>query len=270
MELPLLNHSSRTREWDSYGFDERSEIVNQWLFSSEKGHREIDRDILKLDPLYTKGFQSMGVLHFLGLKKDFKGIFKGMDLAAARRIMESDSQDFSSILDFLEGNIDVEVILQKKVSSKDKSFKRNFRTALETLTETDSLYKSAISRKEQASLRVHLFGNKKKIGCALCHKVLPVNLMIAAHIKPRKYCSHNERVDLNIVMPACKIGCDDLFEKGYLMVGKDGFIKKNPFHEYPSSLEEFMAQYDQKKCTFYKKETENYFEEKNRILNKDN
>lgn len=270
MKLPLLNHSSRTREWDSYGFDERSEIVNQWLFSSEKDHRGIDRDILKLDPLYTKGFQSMGVLHFLGLKKEFKGIFEGIDLAAARRIMESDSQDFSSILDFLEGNIDVEVILQKKVSSKDKSYNRNFRTALETLTETDSLYKSAISRKEQASLRVHLFGNKKKIGCALCHKVLPVNLMIAAHIKPRRYCSHNERVDLNIVMPACKIGCDDLFEKGYLMVGKDGFIKKNPFHEYPSSLEEFMVQYHQQKCTFYKKETENYFEEKNRILNKDN
>ena len=43
----------------------------------------MDRDILGLDPLSSLGLQSMNVLHYLGLKKDFKGIFLNSDLNQA-------------------------------------------------------------------------------------------------------------------------------------------------------------------------------------------
>ena len=39
-------------------------VVKAWLFDGLT-HRQIDDEILGLD--ITKGFQSMGVLHFLGL-----------------------------------------------------------------------------------------------------------------------------------------------------------------------------------------------------------
>jgi hypothetical protein len=48
--------------------------------------------------------------------------------------------------------------------------------------------------------------------------------MIAAHIKPRSECSGKERLDAeNIVFGVCLVGCDDLYEKGFISV-KDGRI----------------------------------------------
>ena len=269
MKLPSLNPSSRTREWDSYDFNDRSEIVREWLFSSERGHREIDRDILKLDHAYTKGFQSMGVLHFLGLKKEFKGIFEGMKSSEAIKIMESDPQDFSAVIEFVSREDNIEKILQKKVYSNSKQSLDKFRKSLDRMEQTDGSSTVSVGRKEQALLRYHLFGNQEKIKCALCHKDLPINIMIAAHIKPRRYCSHKERIDLNIVMPACKLGCDDLFEKGYVIIDSKGFIKTNLHETYSPDLAKYVEQYRGKQCTFHNKDTAKYFKEKNRILNKD-
>ena len=53
--------------------------------------------------------------------------------------------------------------------------------------------------------------------CAFAIETLPTNLLVAAHIKPRSKCSTSERKNPNVVMPLCKIGCDDFFEKGYLI-----------------------------------------------------
>lgn len=61
--------------------------------------------------------------------------------------------------------------------------------------------------------------------CGLCGNSLPSDLLTAAHIKPRSACSAAERVDAPwIVMPACLIGCDALFELGYLGVGDLGAL----------------------------------------------
>ena len=68
--------------------------------------------------------------------------------------------------------------------------------------------------------------------CAICHRTFPVDLMVAAHIKPRSKCSTSERKNPNIVMPVCKVGCDDFFEKGYIKVGKDGVVQINDKAEY--------------------------------------
>ncbi|MER5260948.1 hypothetical protein ABTZ99_02540 [Actinosynnema sp. NPDC002837] len=80
-------------------------------------------------------------------------------------------------------------------------------------------------RKEQGELRKVLVGDAAEAPCALCGRVFPVELLIAAHIKRRAVCDDDERNDLrNIAMLACSFGCDRLFELGHVSVGEDGVV----------------------------------------------
>ena len=102
MKLPMLKPSRRPREYLLYSSVEISKIVQAWLFDKSSRHREMDRDILGLEfKRKGGGFQSTGVLHFLGLKKDLHGYFEGLKITDAIAIMESDSQDFTPILSSL-------------------------------------------------------------------------------------------------------------------------------------------------------------------------
>ena len=49
-----------------------------------------------------------------------------------------------------------------------------------------------------------------------------------------------ERKNPDIVMPVCKVGCDDFFEKGYILVNSNGAIKANPKMEYSSELRKII------------------------------
>jgi len=122
-------------------------------------------------------------------------------------------------------------------------------------------------RKEQAKLRKYLFEDRNTSLCALCHRSLPVDLLVAAHIKPRKYCSEHERKDLKIVMPLCKI-CDDLYEKDYLQVKEDGSFIKNTSRNFTKDLIELFDKFfkDQKYCSFHNEGTKKYFKEKRKIF----
>ena len=80
-------------------------------------------------------------------------------------------------------------------------------------------------RKEQGELRKVLVGDVAEAPCALCGRVFPVELLIAAHIKRRSRCDDDERNDLrNVAMLACSFGCDRLFELGYVSVAEDGTV----------------------------------------------
>lgn len=62
--------------------------------------------------------------------------------------------------------------------------------------------------------------------CGICNKEYPINLLITAHIKKQTHCTFEEKLDYkNIVMPMCKMGCDDLYEKGYIFI-RDGKVMK--------------------------------------------
>ena len=100
MIVPKLDPVSRSREYDQYSFPLRAEVVRGWLFDG-KSHRELDQVVLGLDPVSSKGYQAMGILHFLGLKKDFRGLFSGLSSDAAIAILESDPQDFERVLEHL-------------------------------------------------------------------------------------------------------------------------------------------------------------------------
>ncbi len=50
--------------------------------------------------------------------------------------------------------------------------------------------------------------------------------LVVAHKKPRSKCSDNERTDPYIVMPACKFGCDYVYEKRWIKI-VNGIVKEN-------------------------------------------
>lgn len=120
MKLPMLKTSKRPREYLLYSSIEISRIVKAWLFDKGSRHREMDRDILGFEfKQKGGGFHSMNVLHFLGLKKDFHGYFEGLEITEAIAIMESDSQDFTSILGSLNY---INSIDQLSPPSSDKDY----------------------------------------------------------------------------------------------------------------------------------------------------
>ena len=86
----------------------------------------------------------------------------------------------------------------------------------------------ANSRKEQAFLRTYLLRGQKFGACVICGSSFPAELLVAAHIKPRAECTQTEKLDFNKVAALmCVLGCDSLFEKGFVYVA-DGKICENP------------------------------------------
>jgi hypothetical protein len=77
-------------------------------------------------------------------------------------------------------------------------------------------------RTEQNYLRRRLFPTPEAL-CHLCGRKFDVEFLVAAHIKKRAACTDSERRDVShAVMSACRFGCDELFERGFIMVTDDG------------------------------------------------
>ena len=224
----------------------------------------MDRDILDLDPLRSKGYQSMGVLHHLGLKKEFKGIFLDTNLNEVIDQLKEDEQDFSFIIELLENTSEdysdsLIDSLYEAGKSQDKDFEEHYKLRLEELDKTDGLGNPTQSRKEQGILRGILFKGVAETKCAICHRTLPTDLMVAAHIKPRSKCNTSERKNPNIVMPVCKVGCDDFFEKGYIIVDPTGFIRVNQEMTYSFELKSILTETAGKRCTHFNEDTADFF-----------
>ena len=82
----------------------------------------------------------------------------------------------------------------------------------------------ASRRAEQAQLRKIHFGGKDTEVCSICARRLPVDLLVVGHIRKRHSCDDKQRLDLANTMPICLLGCDILFEKGYVYVDMAGVI----------------------------------------------
>ncbi len=63
--------------------------------------------------------------------------------------------------------------------------------------DTDGLSTSTI-RNEQSALRRHLLRGRMVAPCSLCQAELPARLLVAGHIKPRAFCSEEERKDYRL------------------------------------------------------------------------
>lgn len=80
--FPPLQPAGRGREFNQYSLSDHREVVYHYLFKG-LSHRALDRDILGIDPDYSRGFQSMSILHFLGLVDVHKHFFEGCPLDEA-------------------------------------------------------------------------------------------------------------------------------------------------------------------------------------------
>ncbi len=84
---------------------------------------------------------------------------------------------------------------------------------------------TATRRVEQAFLRRVLLNGRGAGTCVFCGRALPADLLVAAHVKRRADLSREERLDFRAVaVLACRLGCDALYEAGYLAVDADGRV----------------------------------------------
>lgn len=268
MNIPKLDSAGRTdsnlRHYNSRTKAEKAAIIFQWLFRDDMSHRNIDKACLGLDPKISLGYASMGVLHYLGLKKPFKGLFKGLTVEDAITTMRDHDQNFDVIVSYLESDsLSIEeAVLDTLLSDgkqRDPSFESHYETALSRLASTDYIGGSSVSRREQGLLRARLFGDNSEAQCAICHKVLPTDLLVAAHIKPRSKCSYSERTNPNVVMPVCKIGCDDFFERGYVLVTLNGEVCINDKANILPDLQDTLTTIDGNACTYFNADTKDFF-----------
>ncbi|QXI59553.1 hypothetical protein HU759_001885 [Pseudomonas sp. OE 28.3] len=92
------------------------------------------------------------------------------------------------------------------------------------------------ARMEQAMLREYLLLRQKNVfeeygsaigTCEICGKSWPHAILIAAHLKPRAKCTHEERADIdNVAMLQC-VTCDALFENGFITIQSNGLVAVN-------------------------------------------
>lgn len=115
-------------------------------------------------------------------------------------------------------------------------------------------------RLEQRSLRKSLFGGSDEADCVFCQRRFPVNALRAAHIKKRSVCVYSERVDTSNVVAACTLGCDHLFELGYIFVDHNGVIRAGRDEPSSSDLSDAVMQIDGSQCPAFDENSAKYFE----------
>ena len=81
-KLPPLRYSKRKGDWDILPESLRDSMLYAYLFDG-LSLRELDEAYLLFDSEKTKGFESLRVLHFMGVTGDFRGIFKGFEIGRA-------------------------------------------------------------------------------------------------------------------------------------------------------------------------------------------
>jgi hypothetical protein len=125
--IPELEPKSRVREYNNYKDDTRGKVIYEYLFNS-KTHRWLDENIIGMDAVYSRGYQSMGILHYVGLKGKHKGLFKDMDITdAIGELKKSSVSDFTLVISSLE-RLHIEVHdenLYRNESNDDIDEKKN-------------------------------------------------------------------------------------------------------------------------------------------------
>jgi hypothetical protein len=133
-------------------------------------------------------------------------------------------------------------------------------TELDNEDSLDSESVRSTRRKEQPLLRRILFKNNPISQCSICSEEMSVSLLIAAHIKKRADCSIEEKKDFhNIVASMCKLGCDDLYEKGFIGV-KDGIVVSLNSEKETQYVKSHIQSLEGNSCLAWKSETKPYFD----------
>ena len=134
----------------------------------------------------------------------------------------------------------------------------NIQDRLDKLDVWDKKIKTA-ARVEQRFLRQHLFKYKKTSTCVICTNEYNVEFLVCAHIKKRSKCINNEeKRNLNNVAPMCKLGCDELFERGYIAVKNKKIIVLND--QVTEILENYMKRLIGNECLNYNENNKPFYD----------
>ncbi|CAN5304797.1 hypothetical protein BH09ACT11_BH09ACT11_12520 [soil metagenome] len=133
--------------------------------------------------------------------------------------------------------------------------------APDTVLGLDTTDASAVSRvrREQAYLRRYLLAGRSEAPCALCGRILPQHLLVAAHVVPRRLLDDAERLDFRgSAMLACALGCDALFEWGHIVVDDAGVVQAG--HKSGGvAASEAVAALEGRRCTAHSQYTAQRF-----------
>lgn len=119
---------------------------------------------------------------------------------------------------------------------------------------------TTVRRLEQGFLRRMLLPGEVGI-CDLCGDELPVEFLVAAHIKKRAQCTNAERLNIpTIAMVACKFGCDALFEAGFIGVRDFGKIEVSPLAPTGGAAASYLQRLAHRTCAAYTAQRVPYFD----------
>lgn len=116
-------------------------------------------------------------------------------------------------------------------------------------------------RAEQRALRKLLLRGREEAECGLCGLTTNAKYLVAAHIKPRRDCTEEERRDPNVAMLACLMGCDAAFENGDLRVFGNGAMSVTP--ELRSARPDWAARFQGGRAAIYSDSNAEYFAARN-------
>lgn len=103
MNIPILKRDDRKREYEYFSTEQHQAVVDAYLFKG-MSFRQIERDVLKLDSDYFRGWRARSILRYLGIESEFKGLFRGMTVAqAVAELKQTTNVDYEDIIAILSG-----------------------------------------------------------------------------------------------------------------------------------------------------------------------
>lgn len=142
----------------------------------------------------------------------------------------------------------------------------DFEAAIETLEGLTlsgplDIIREQAMRAEQGVIRQALFSANEREKCTICGRDFPVDLLRAAHIKRRADCTTEEKKDYrNNVVPICTCGCDELFERGYLVV-RNGRVAKGNKPATTEAVADHIGRVNDRPCiAYYQGSRQAYFD----------
>jgi hypothetical protein len=135
------------------------------------------------------------------------------------------------VISCLDGAIDENVLAQGIINGARELLNSNHSQLTEGFELDDEQVSdrrgkvSAAYRPEQERIRAWLLPFRMA-SCDICGRTLSRGSIHTAHVKPRSECTLRERRDYrNCTMRACLLGCDYLFEEGWIIVDGEGLIQ---------------------------------------------
>lgn len=108
VSLPKLKPSERIREYNYYSDELKAKVIFEHLVNN-KTHRWMDKNILKITSGNTNGRNSANILYYLGMKADYRGLFKDYSLKDVIKVLEDSGILYKDTVRLL-GLLDIDIL----------------------------------------------------------------------------------------------------------------------------------------------------------------